>query len=120
MLKFKFPLESIFNLDEPGITTVQEVPKVITKKGTKQVGQITAAEHGILVTICCCVSAVGKVPPPAMIFPRVHYREYMIAGSPSSTLGLATQSGWMDFDVFPNIFRHYITHMGCSKEKPAL
>ncbi|GBM94752.1 hypothetical protein AVEN_66046-1 [Araneus ventricosus] len=49
----KFGPESIFNLDESGITTVQNLPKVLAEKGTKQVGQITAAERGTLVTVVC-------------------------------------------------------------------
>ncbi|XP_041374917.1 uncharacterized protein LOC121387774 [Gigantopelta aegis] len=40
----------IFNLDESGFTTVQKVPKVISVKGQKQVGQITSRERGELVT----------------------------------------------------------------------
>jgi len=35
----------IFNLDESGCTTVQRVPKVVTKKGSKQVGQVTSRDE---------------------------------------------------------------------------
>ena len=41
---------SVYNLDETGITTVHNVPRVIAKKGVKQLGQITSAERGELVT----------------------------------------------------------------------
>ena len=36
----------IFNLDETGVTTVQNFPKVVATKGLKQVGQITSRERG--------------------------------------------------------------------------
>lgn len=110
----------IFNLDESGITTVQAVPKVFATKGVKQVGQITAAERGTLVTVCCCVSAAGQALPPVIIFPRVNYREFMIEGAPPGTLGLATQTGWMNGELFIHALRHFIKHMGCSKDNPAI
>ena len=50
---------NIFNFDESGVTTVQKVPKVISQKGLKQVGQVTSAERGELVTTCGIVSATG-------------------------------------------------------------
>ena len=79
----------IWNLDETGITTVQRPPKVIAEKGAKQVGQITSFERGTLVTMCCCVNAVGQSIPPAYIFPRVHYKAHMLNGAPNGSLGLA-------------------------------
>lgn len=116
----KYGPESVYNLDETGITTVQNVPKVLATRGMKQVGQITAAERGTLVTVCCCVIALGKALPPVMIFPRVHYKDHMIKGVPPGTLGLATQSGWMNSDLFSYVLRHFIEHNGCSNEKPAM
>ena len=110
----------IFNLDGTGITTVQNIPKVLAAKGLKQVGQITAAEIGTLVTVCCCASAVGKLLPAAMVFPRVHFKDHMIKGAPPGTLGLATQSDWMNGELFPRVLNHFIKHMGCSIENPTV
>ena len=110
----------IFNLDETGITTEQNIPKVLAAKGLKQVGQITAAERGTLVTVCCCASALGKLLPPAMVFPRVHFKDHMIKGAPPGTLGLATQSGWVNGELFPRVLNHFIKHMVCSNENPAV
>ena len=116
----QFNPDVIFNLDGTGITTVQNIPKVLAAKGLKQVGQITAAERGTLVTVCCCASAVGKLLPPAMVFPRVHFKDHMIKGAPPGTLGLATQSDWMNGELFPRVLNHFIKHMGCSIENPAV
>ena len=100
--------------------TLQNIPKVLAAKGLKQVGQITAAERGTLVTVCCCASAVGKLLPPAIVFPRVHFKNHMIKGAPPGTLGLATQSGWMNSELFPRVLNHFIKHMDCSIENPAV
>ena len=104
--KQKFEANVVYNLDESGITTVQSVPKVIAEKGTKQVGQITAQERGTLVTECCCANAAGQALPPAMIFPRVNFKDYMLEGAPASTLGSAT--GWMNAKLFPQVLAHFI------------
>lgn len=55
-----------------------------------------------------------------MIFPRVHFKDFMIKGAPSGTLGLAVQSGWMNSEVFPLALKHFIKHIGCSKDNPAI
>ncbi|XP_076035777.1 uncharacterized protein LOC143021873 isoform X2 [Oratosquilla oratoria] len=115
-----FGPESVYNLDETGITTVQNVPKILATREQKQIGQTAAAERGTLITVCCCVNAVGRSLPPAMIFPRVHFKDFMTKGSPTGTLGLATQSEWMNSDLFPLVLQHFIKHMGCSTEKPAV
>ena len=115
-----FGPDMIFNLDDTGIATVQNIPKVIAARGLKQVGQITAAERGTLVSVCCCVIAVGKSLLPVMILPRVHYKDHMIKGAPPGTLGLATQSGWMNGELFPLVLDHFIKQMGCSIENPAV
>ena len=73
----------IWNLDETGVKTVQGTSKVLSEKGIKQVGQLTSAERGVLVTMCCCVNAVGAALPPAYIFPRVNFGDHMLTGAPN-------------------------------------
>lgn len=50
----------MWNLDEAGVTTVQRHKNVVSEKGLKQVGLVTSAKCGILVTICCCVVLMDK------------------------------------------------------------
>ena len=106
--KHNFEANVVYNLDESGITTVQSVPKVIAEKGTKQVGQMTARERGTLVTVCCCANSAGQALPPAMIFPRVNFKDYMLEGAPVSMLGLATATEWMNAKLFPQGLAHFI------------
>ena len=97
-----------------------DVPKVLAPKGLKQVGQITASERGVLVTVACCVSASGRAVPPVMVFSRVHYKDWFICGAPPGTLRLATQSGWMTADLFPRVLAHIFKNIGCSIQNPAV
>jgi hypothetical protein len=62
--KHNIELDNIYNVDETGIqTSAKKTPKVISTKGKKQVGSISSAERGQLVTALCCCSASGKFFP---------------------------------------------------------
>ena len=50
----------IFNVDETGLTVVQKKqPKILALKGKRQIGALTAACRGSLITIIVCMSASG-------------------------------------------------------------
>jgi len=110
----------IYNLDETATTTVQKPKRIIAEKGTKQVGQATSAERGTLVTTCCIISASGNSLPPAMVFPRVNFRDFMIRGAPPGTIGLAAKSGWMTVELFYNVMEHFIKYSGSTTQNPTL
>ncbi|XP_031337375.1 uncharacterized protein LOC116166537 [Photinus pyralis] len=110
----------IYNLDETATTTVQKPKKIVAKKGIKQVSSATSGERGILVTTCCVVSASGNFTPPAMVFPRKNFKEHMLHGAPSGTLGLAHSTGWMTTELFVKVMKHVIRHTSTSLENPSL
>ena len=57
-----FGSESIYNIDETGVTIVQRPKKVVAQKGIKQIGAIVSQEHGQLVTDSgCCSECSGKL-----------------------------------------------------------
>lgn len=120
MKKYKFDPSRIYNVDESGLTTVQKPPKVIAPKGEKQIGQITSAERGTLVTLSGSVNAIGNSIPPLLIFPRVHFREHMLRGAPPGTKGAANPSGWMSSDIFETWLDHFIEQSQSSQERPVL
>ena len=97
----------IFNLDETGTTTVHIPPKVIAEKGVKQVSKCTSGEKGTLATTCCIINAAGNSLPPAMIFPRVHFRDHMLRGASPGTLELANKTGWMNSELFSEVIDHF-------------
>ena len=110
----------IYNLDVTATTTVQKPKRVIAGKGIKQVCQSTSAERGTLVTTCCIISASGNHLPPAMVFPRVNFRNHMIKGAPAGTLGLAGKTGWMTVELFYQVMEHFIKHSHSSPQNPSL
>ena len=110
----------ILNLDESGLTTVQKVPKVISVKGVKQVGQVTSRERGELVTLCGVVSASGTALPPVMVFPRKNYKDIFMTGAPEGALGLVASSGWMNSELFAKVMEHVVKETHASKENPII
>lgn len=84
-----FEAGSIWNIDETGLTTVQVPGKIVAIKGVKQIGKVTSAERGTLVTLCCGVNAMGNFLPPFFIFPRVHFKENMLINAPPGSVGTA-------------------------------
>ncbi|GBO09188.1 hypothetical protein AVEN_207188-1 [Araneus ventricosus] len=60
---------------------VKAKTKIIAQKGVKQVGKVTSADRGSLVTTCCIISASGNTTPPAMLLPRRNYKAHMLAGA---------------------------------------
>lgn len=90
----------IYNLDETATTTVHKPQRVLAEKGAKQISKVNSGERGTLVTTCCIVSAAGQSIPPAIIFPRVHFKQHMLNGAPPGSLGLANTTGWMNSLLF--------------------
>ncbi|KAJ4425741.1 hypothetical protein ANN_27937 [Periplaneta americana] len=89
--------DRIFNVDETGLKIVQsKLPHVIGLKGKKkQIGALTAAERGSLVTIIACMSAGGNFVPPMMIFPRTNWIDRLMKGAPPGAIGRCHPSGWV-------------------------
>ena len=120
LMKHEFGLAQIYNLNASGISTVQAPNKVIASTGIKQVGQITSAERGVLVTMCACINAIGNTIPPIFIFPRVHFQEHLLNGAPLGSVGAADKSRWMNSEICVSYLRHFIKHTNCSKNNNVL
>lgn len=120
MDRYKFECQDIYNVDETGITTVQRPDRIVARKGVKQVGSVTSAERGALVTLALAVSASGNTVPPIFVFPRKNYRIHFVANGPSGCIGTANKSGWMVQEDFVIFLAHFIKHTRCTKERPVL
>lgn len=118
--KFHFSPHMIFNADETGCSTVSAPPKIIATRGSKQVGQVTSAERGTLVTTLFFINAAGGTIPPVFIFPRVNFKSHMLNNGPFGALGLAHASGWMTENSFMQALEHFVKHVNPTKENPAL
>ena len=120
MDRYKFDATRIWNVDETGITTVAKPNKVIACTGVKQVGSLTSAERGQLVTLCAAVSAAGQAIPPFLIYPRVHFKQHFLHGAPPGTAGSAYPSGWMTADNFLLFLKHFAKHVKPTTDNPIL
>jgi len=99
--KLNIPPSRIFNMDETGISTVlNSIPKVISVRGKKIVGKSFAAERGELVTAVCFFSASGVYVLTALIFPRKRMKIEFLNGAPPETLGMLSDSGYKNSDIF--------------------
>lgn len=110
-----FTASQIYNVDETGITTVQQPPKILAPKGVKQIGSKTSSERGVLVTMINAISAGGNTVPPLFVFPRVNYKDYMLKGAPVDSIGAANPSGWSNEVIFLQYMKHFIAHVKPSK-----
>lgn len=101
------------------MTTVQNPPKVVTRKCVKPVGNVTSAEHGKLITVSASFNALGNHIPPTMVF-RVNYKKYMLIGAPQRTIGGSNPSGWPNEVLYLKFMEHFIKHTKPSKEERVL
>lgn len=119
--KHSFSADRVYNVDETGLTVVQsKIPHVVGLKGKRQVGAITAAERGSLVTVVCCMSAGGTFIPPMMIFPRKNWTDTLMKGAPPGAIGKCHPSGWIQTELFTEWFEHFVTKAHPTKESPVL
>ncbi|XP_030746083.1 uncharacterized protein LOC115877126 [Sitophilus oryzae] len=112
--KYSFSPDRIWNIDETGITTVLQAPRVIAEIGSKAVGQCVSAERGSLVTMCGIISAVGGSIPPLYIFPRIRMKDQFLYGAVPGAVGFAEKSGWMSANIFLKLLEHIKTHTNCN------
>ncbi|KAJ4448850.1 hypothetical protein ANN_00241 [Periplaneta americana] len=79
--KFHYTPDRIYNVDEIGVTVMQnKVVDVISRKGKRQIASMTAAERGGLITVIFSMSVAGNFIPPMMIFPRKNMNHLLIKG----------------------------------------
>ncbi|KAJ8359376.1 hypothetical protein SKAU_G00159010 [Synaphobranchus kaupii] len=107
--RHSFLPKNIWNVHETGVTTVQVPDKIIARKGLKQVGAMTSAERGSLVTVVAAVNAKGNMIPPMFIFPRKNVRPHFIQAAPCGSIGAANGSGWMQEKEFVVFLQHFVS-----------
>lgn len=120
MKKHNFPPDSVYNVDETGVSTVHQPRKVLAPKKIRQLGKLTSGERGTNNTMIACINAVGNTIPPLIIFPRVYFKDHMLKGAPPGSIGAANQSGWSTEAIFLQYLDHFIKHAKPTKERPVL
>ncbi|KAJ8352235.1 hypothetical protein SKAU_G00237110 [Synaphobranchus kaupii] len=120
MGRYGFQPEAIWNMDETSTVTVQTPNRIIAAKGKKQVGAMTSAERGTLVTLAMAVNALGNHIPPHFIFHRKKYFNHFVRDGPKGCMGTANGSGWMQEGDFVAFLHHFKKHSNAFKESPQL
>ena len=116
-----FPPDKIYNVDETGMTTVQTRPsKIIALRGKRQVGALTSAEKGTLVTTEICMSATGSFVPPMFVWPRVRMKPELMDECPPGSISECHNSGWMQTNIFTIWFQHFVKVSGATTDNKVL
>lgn len=120
MLKFKFCPTRVYNMDETGITTVQDPGKIIGAKGQKRIGSVTSWERGKNNKVICAMSALGSFIPPLFIFPHKRMDMKLTKHGPPGAVYECTKNGWTTEDIFMKWLKHFKHHSNPTKENPVL
>lgn len=111
----------IYNVDETGILTVPNKPsKVLALRGKKQVGCLSSAERGVLVTVETCMNAAGNFVPPMFVFPRKRNNPMLMDDAPPGSSAYFHESGWINAESFIAWFQRFVTYANPSQAKPVL
>ncbi|XP_015115962.1 uncharacterized protein LOC107040397 [Diachasma alloeum] len=101
------------------MTVPKSLPKILARKGQKQVGTFASAERGQLVTVEMCVSASGDQMPPMFIYPgSAPIPEAYAVGAPENSTFVRTSKGWIDKETFFIWFKKFVAYTRASKERP--
>lgn len=119
--KYKFAPNDIYNVDETGILTVpNKQSKVLALRGKKQVGSLTSAERGVLVTIETCISESGNYLPPMFVFPRQRENPRLMDDAPPGSFAVYHKSGWINKNSFIVWFKRFVEIAKPSQDRPVL
>ncbi|KAJ8912432.1 hypothetical protein NQ315_006098 [Exocentrus adspersus] len=109
--RFQFSPDRVYNLDETGNSAVHNPPRVLAKKGQKQIGSLISGEHGVNITMIAAVNAVGNHVPPMLIFPRVLHR---------AQSDVLINQGGSNEELFFDYMKHFIAHVKPTQENKLL
>ena len=86
--KFKFMPDHIYNVDEMGITILQDPGNIVATKGKKRVGCVTKQswECGKLIKVIWALSAAGNFIPPMFIYSRKRMSPHLKKDGPPCTI----------------------------------
>ncbi|XP_042910383.2 uncharacterized protein [Parasteatoda tepidariorum] len=105
-------------MDETGIrASGNKPPKILSKSEKKQVGVISSAERGKLMTVIRCCNAAGSLTPPFFIYGRKIMVGRLLDGAPPGSLGTYTDNGWINGPKFLDWLHHFVENTSPTPEK---
>ncbi|BES98665.1 DDE [Nesidiocoris tenuis] len=120
MEKHEFPPSNIYNVDESGISTVQDTVKILAPKGKKRVGSVTSWERGKNITVICAMSASGTFIPPMFVFPRKRMTPLLAKNGPLGAIYHCSDNGWSNENLFVIWLQHFVKCSNASKKNQVL
>jgi hypothetical protein len=69
---------------------------------------VTSGVRGTNVTMIVAVNAIGNHVLPMLIFPRVHFKDHMLIGAPTASIGGANPTDWSNENLFVDYLKHFI------------
>ena len=93
----------IYNMDESGMPLDPRPPKVVTKRGQKNICYRVSGKKE-QIAVLGCISAIGQSIPPMVIFEGKHLNhQWTVGGVPGTYYGMHDK-GWTDQELF----RHWL------------
>jgi len=110
----------IYNMDESNISTIfTKLPKIVSPKCNLE-SKVVSLNRIQSLTVVCCLSAAGYYVPPALIFPRKKYKPEFCKRAPQNTLGMASDCGSMNSELFVSWLKHFTKYVTASQDRPVL
>jgi hypothetical protein len=107
--KYNLNSDNIYNADETGISTVPSKQiKMLGLSGKRQVGGLSSAERGVLVTDEIFMSASGNFMPMMFLFPLTTENKELLDDVPPGSTAEYHLSGWMKTEIFIKGFHRFI------------
>lgn len=120
-MKFKFDAYDIYNVDETGMSTVQDPRNILAEKGDRRVGSITSYERGRTITAVCCFNATGsQFIPPMFIYPRKRIDNSLKRNGMQGALYEKSKNGWINENLFVEWLKHFVRFAKPSADRPVL
>jgi hypothetical protein len=107
--KYNFNSDNIYIVDETGISTVPSKQiLVLGLSGKRQVGGLSSAERGVLVTAEILMSASGNFVSTMFVFPRARQNKELLDDAPPGSTTEDHFSGWMQTETLLKWFHRFI------------
>ncbi|CAG7824195.1 unnamed protein product [Allacma fusca] len=115
-----FVAETIFNVDETGLSVVaSRPPRRLAKKGVRSVPVLVAQDRGQLVTMTCAANAAGRFIPPMFLLPK-HSQYVDYSGAPPGSIFKKTNKGWSNSEAFLQYLKHFRKNAASDSRTPVL
>jgi hypothetical protein len=120
--KYNFTSDNIYKVDETEISPVPSKQiKVLGLSGKRQVGGLSSAERGVLVTAEILMSASGNFMQTMFVLSfRARDDEELLDDVPPGSTAEYHFSGWMQTEILLRWFHRFIGFLKPTERKPLL